>query len=207
MINGEFETLAAAYALRNREVHELREKVSSLEDEVARLKELLKLQQERQFGKKSEVSLAPRAGAAPEMSQTVAAYTRRKKIGRKLDTTHLPRHSIIYDLPDAEKICQCCNQPLHEIGKDISEQLEIIPSRYCVIEHIRLKYGCRPCDTVVMAPKPLSPIPKSIAGASVLTDIILNKYQYHLPLYRQSKIMKSYGLFIPDNTLGNWVMQ
>src|SRR5205807_3898888 len=32
-------------------------------------------------------------------------------------------------------------------------------------------------------------------------------YQYHLPLYHQSKIMASYDITIPDNTLGNWVMQ
>jgi hypothetical protein len=56
-----------------------------------------------------------------------------------------------------------------------------------------------------MAKKPLSPIPKAIAGASLLTDVIIDKYQFHLPLYRQSKIMHTLGVHIPDNTLGNWV--
>lgn len=32
---------------------------------------------------------------------------------------------------------------------------------------------------------PLVPINKCIAGASVLTDIIINKFMYHLPFYRQ----------------------
>ena len=109
---------------------------------------------------------------------------------RQVDMTSLPRYSIIYDLPEEKKCCSCCNKPLHVIGEDKSEQLEIIPIQYCVIEHIRIKYGCRPCDSVVMAPKVPAPLPKAIAGPSLLTDVILNKYQYHLPLYRQSKIMR-----------------
>ena len=96
---------------------------------------------------------------------------------------------------------------LHVVGQEKSEQLEIIPVQYCVIENIRLKYGCRACDTIVMAPKPLAPLPKAIAGSSLLTDVVLNKYQYHLPLYRQSKIMQSAGVTISDKTLANWVMK
>lgn len=205
MGQSEFEKLEAAYALRGVELYELREKVSALEEEITRLKELLQLQLGRQFGKKSEVSKTPVPEGASGVSH-VAAHTRQKRGNRKLDTSTLPRHSVIHDLPEPEKICKCCQLPLHHMGQDVSEQLEIIPSRYCVIEHIRMKYGCRSCETIVMAPKPPAPIPKAIAGASLLTDIILGKYQYHLPLYRQSKIMKSYGLDIPDNTLGNWMM-
>lgn len=92
------------------------------------------------------------------------------------------------------------------ISEEKSEQLEIIPVQYCIIEHIRFKYGCRSCDSVVMAPKLAAPLPKAIAGASLLTDVILNKYQYHLPLYRQSKILKTHHIIIPDKTLANWVM-
>ena len=58
-----------------------------------------------------------------------------------------------------------------------------------------------------MAPKPPAPLPKCAAGASFLTDILVNKYQAHLPLYRQSTLMKNENFCVPDNTLGNWVMQ
>ncbi len=118
----------------------------------------------------------------------------------------LPKYTVVHDLPEVEKNCSCCGNALHVIAQDKSEQLEIIPVQYCMIEHIRLKYGCRSCDSIVMAPKPKAPLPKAIAGPSLLTDVILNKYQYHLPLYRQSKIMQSNGLTISDKTLANWVM-
>ena len=112
----------------------------------------------------------------------------------------------MHDLPQAEQICACCGEALHIIGQDTSKQLEIIPVQYCLIMHTRLKYGCRSCDSVIMAPKPQSPLPKAIAGSSLLADVALNKYQYHLPLYRQSKIMKSRNVTISDKTLANWVM-
>jgi len=46
-----------------------------------------------------------------------------------------------------------------------------------------------------------------MAAASLLTEVIISKYENHLPLYRQSKIFMRQGIDIPANTLGNWVMQ
>lgn len=218
----DFEKLQTAYTLRGIENHQLHERVASLEEENARLKELLRLQQERLFGKTSEASssINPPAATTGNGDQglvdptvalkttTVTSHVRtiKPRGNRQLDTSNLPKYTVTHDLPDSEKICPCCNGALHVIRREKTEQLEIIPVQYCVIEHIRLIYGCRPCDKVIMAPKPPSPLPKAIAGPSLLTDVALSKYQYHLPLYRQSKIMRSYGVTISDKTLANWVM-
>ncbi len=40
---------------------------------------------------------------------------------------------------------------------------------------------------IKIAPVPLSPIPKSTATPSLLSQIITSKYQYSLPLYRQKR--------------------
>jgi transposase len=218
MNQGDFKKLQEAYTLRGVELHQLHERVASLEEEVTRLKELLRLQQKRLFGKTSEASsgLNPPAsngtqptGPPPEQKSTVVASHVRHippRGNRQLEISKLPKYTVIHDLPDAEKKCACCGGALHEIGRETSGQLEVIPVQYCVIEHIRLKYGCRPCESIVMAPKPPAPLPKALAGASLLTDVALNKYQYHLPLYRQSKIMKSYGITLSDKTLANWIL-
>jgi len=203
------EALEDAYSLRI-ENQKLRQQVASLEQEVARLKEQLKLQQGRAFGKKTEANLKGESsedknGNASGKTISVAAHTRKKRGNRTQNTADLPRHIVLHDLAQDQQICNCGN-PLHVVGKEISEQLEIIPTRYCVIEHIRMKYGCRACNTLKMAPKPPAPLPKAIAGPSLLTDVILNKYQYHLPLYRQSKIMKSGGITVSDKTLANWII-
>lgn len=183
---------------------------------------MVRLQQEHLFGKKSEVSRSilnsielptPLTHSTEPSSPffktaVVASHTRKipPRGHRQLNGSQLPRYTVIHDLPDADKKCSCCGRALHRMGQDKSEQLEVIPVQYCMVEHIRLKYGCRPCDSVVMSPKPAAPLPKAIAGASLLTDVALNKYQYHLPLYRQSKIMKHNRINISDKTLANWVM-
>lgn len=194
--------LRSAYEIQCVEVIRLGNRVTELEEELAQLKELLLLQRKRQFGKKTEISTD-----TTEL-QTVAAYTRQPRgRGPRFDTSALPRYNVIHDLPDEKKQCACCGHALHHMGQEISAQVEIIPARYWVIEHTRMKYGCRQCDKVVMADKPYSPIPKAAAGASLLTDVLVNKYHYHLPLYRQSKMMKSHQFVVPDNTIGNWVMK
>lgn len=202
--------LLKAYALKSVEVYQLQERLLSLEEEIARLKEMVKAQQEALFGKKSEASKPSKSGdkepSTATGTTTVAAHMRKTRGSRTLETKSLPKYTVIHDLAQEQKICDCCGKPLHFISQETSEQLEIIPSRYCMIEHVRMKYGCRPCEQIKTASKPAAPLPKAIAGASLLTDVILNKYQYHLPLYRQSKIMKSYDLTISDKTLSNWIM-
>ena len=82
------------------------------------------------------------------------------------------------------------------MGEDKNEQLKFIPASIQVIEHIRPKYSCRHCEqqgtevTIKIAPVPVAPIPKSIATASLLAQIITSKYQYALPLYRQESLFK-----------------
>lgn len=180
-----------------------------LKDENARLKEQLRLAQLRQFGKKSEQAGEP-VGNPAEKQVTVSAHTRKagkKTRGRLLDTAGLPRYVFHHDLPEEEKNCAGCSKPLHLISKECAEQLEAVPLRVYVAEHMRYKYGCRTCQTIVMGRKAPAPLPKAIAGGTLLTEILVNKYQFHLPLYRQSKMLAGYQVTVPDNTLGNWVMQ
>ncbi len=123
---------------------------------------------------------------------------------------HLHRKKSLIDHlvlppPACEKVCSCGCQ-LKKIGEDISEQIERISEQVKVIEHVRPKYACPRCETVKAAEKPECPLPKCMATSGFITDVIIKKYEHHLPLYRQSKILLQAGLEIPDNTLGNWVM-
>lgn len=200
----------AAYSLLMVEHEEALRKIVSLEAEIERLKEQIRLMQHQRFGKKSEVNIGePIVDPENAQLQTVQGYTRRKnkKPRIPLDLSALPRHQFYHDLAEEHKFCTACPNPLFRIGQDVSEQLEVLPQRLYVAEHIRYKYACRHCETLRMSPKPKAPIPKALAGGSLLTEIIVNKYQYHLPLYRQSKILANYAVNIPDNTLGQWVIQ
>ena len=57
---------------------------------------------------------------------------------------------------------------------------------------------------VVTAPLPLMPIYKGMPGASMLAEILLQKYEYHVPFYRQVKQPEHLGVKLSRNTLNGW---
>jgi len=203
------------------EIEALKEQNKKLSDKIIWFEEQIKLSRHRKFGKQSEQTqiILPLfdENESDEVTETIepinaekirVTYEREKKKkvnGRNIDTTNLPREQIIHDLSEEEKQCQCGNH-LTKIGEDKSEQLELIPAQIKVIEHVTPKYTCRSCETIKAAKKPEAPIQKCMAAASLIVDVIIKKYDHHLPLYRQSKILLQSGIDIPDNTLGNWVM-
>ena len=96
----------------------------------------------------------------------------RKKPGRKPLPADLPRVRKEHDLSEDEKICTCCgNRDLHRMGEEISEQLDIIPAKIQVIQHVRPKYACRACEgQIKTAAMPAQPIPGSVAAPVVHCD-------------------------------------
>ncbi len=119
----------------------------------------------------------------------------------------MPRVRIEHDLADADKVCGC-GCALTHIGEDSGEQLDIIPAKIQVLQHARLKYACKACESNVRtAALPAQPIPKSNASAGLLAYIATAKYQDALPLHRQESIFKRMEIDIPRNTLANWMMR
>ncbi len=188
--------------------------------QIHSLNELIHLYRLRQFGNKSEkispnqLSLfdeaewpkKPEPIEAAEVEISVASYTR-KSVGRKALPADLPREQHIYDLEKHEKTCHCGCELTH-IKDEKSEQLEIIPAKIYVIEHIRKKYACKQCEeTIKTASMPTQPIPRSIAGPGLLSHVIVSKFQDHLPLFRQEKMLRRIGVDIPRSTLCLWVIR
>ena len=145
--------------------------------------------------------------AAEAASDNFTSTPRQKTSGRRALPAELPRVRREYDLPSEQKTCTCGCQ-LHAIGEDISEQLDIIPAKIQVIQHVRKKYACKACETgVKTAPLPAQPIPKSNASPGLLAQVTVAKYQDALPLARQEKIFRRYGIDLPRNTLANWIIR
>ena len=198
--------------------------ISLLEQNYQYLLEQFRLAQQRQFGKSSESSAPNQLGLFNEAEETQEETNKenseqetitykRNKPKRKPLPKDLPRETVVHDLDEADKVCDCCKSDLHPIGEEKSEKLEFIPAQVKVIEHIRLKYSCRHCEQkntkvqIKTAPLPVSPIPKSIATPSLLSQIISSKYQYALPLYRQESLFKQYGIELSRKTMSSWMMR
>ena len=98
---------------------------------------------------------------------------------------------------------------LTELEPEVTELLEKEPPRWFVRRIIRHKYvlKVRTQDNespIITAPMPLLPIPKSYAGASLLADILIDKYVNHLPFYRQIQMFRQQGISIAPATINGW---
>jgi len=97
---------------------------------------------------------------------------------------------------------------MKEIGEEVSEQLDIIPSQVKVIRTRRKKYGCPVCEgNIKIAPLPAKPIPKGIATAGLLSFVAISKYQDGLPLYRIENILQRNKVDIPRSTMSHWMIK
>lgn len=56
----------------------------------------------------------------------------------------------------------------------------------------------------LIAPLPETVKPKGMASEILLVDILINKYLYHLPFYRQIQKYRELGVLLSDSTIGDW---
>ena len=147
----------------------------------------------------------------PVKTQKISYERKVKGHGRNELPANLPREQKIYDLDESQKICPCCGDQLHKIGEEKSEQLNYTPASLYVLEHVRYKYGCvnKDCQqTIVTADKDkYEPIEKGLAGAGLLSQVIVSKYGDHCPLYRMEDIFSRHGVKISRSTMCDWMAQ
>lgn len=201
---------------KDKQLSEVLKQSSAQQEELKQLRILIENLQTRidnllrmLYGKKSEKRRNANDDQSSDKKGTDISNT--KNVGtqpvRKKLPANLPRTDISYELAPAELICNLCNSTCHKIGEEISEQLEVIPAKFFVKKHIRFKYACKHGCCVKVAPMPKQPIPKGIPGPGLLAEVIVNKYQDSLPLYRQSKRFERYGIAIAESTLCDWTSQ
>ena len=205
--------LQAENQAKDEQLKAKQEENTELQNKLDLLIEQLNLSKSKRFSASSEK--VPK-GTFNEAEQQQALTNAKSKTpskpkGRKPLPAALERgiHEHKLDTPQ----CDCCKAPLHECGKEISEELKVIPQKVSVIRHERTKYACRQCEKtqtttkVITAPKPASLLPKSIASADAMAAVVTAKYVDALPLYRQVDILKRSGIEICRATLSNWCVQ
>jgi transposase len=114
----------------------------------------------------------------------------------------LPRETVTHS---SELRCPECTSEMRELGQDVAEILEYVPSHFKVIRHVRPKLSCPKCQKIVQALAPSRPIARGLAGPGLLAHVLVSKYCDHLPLYRQSQIYAREGIDLDRSTLADWV--
>lgn len=119
----------------------------------------------------------------------------------------MPRVRVEHDIDEAEKICSCgCK--MHVMKELVSEQYDIVPARFQIIENVRFVYGCRCGEKPKTTPVPAMIIPRSQVTPSFLATVAVQKFEDALPLYRQAKIFKNrFGVPFTDTTLSSWMIK
>ncbi|TAI60230.1 IS66 family transposase, partial [Bradyrhizobium sp. Leo170] len=202
----------------------LTEMVLALDVENEKLRVAMQTLKEMIFGKRSErlatlvaeqlalelddleTGATPPATANDDAPAAKPSDKLRQKARRNIGA--LPKHLLRCEqvLEPEATACPCCQGQLHKIGEDVSEVLDVIPAILRVLRTIRPKYTCRGCADGVVQVKALPRLIESgMASTALVTHVVVSKFAWYLPLYRQVQILAGQGVHLDRSTLAGWV--
>ena len=190
--------------------------VQSRDATIQTLKHQLDWFKRQLFGQKSE-RLAPLpdptqlhlgemmplpATPAAELSRTVPAHTRR--IAQRdlatdseavpfFDASRVPIQTI--HVPDAATAGLAADQ-FEVIGEKVSYRLAQRPGSFVVLKYLRPVTKRRDTQAISCPPAPVGVIAGSRADVSFAAGLLVDKFAYHLPLYRQHQRLADAGITV-----------
>lgn len=201
---------------------ELTHLVRSQAQTITELKHQLEWFKRQVFGSKSERfapepdstqmhlgEVFPVPQAQPELRQSVPGHTRRvpktdlANAGNSLpffDESRVPIETIT--LVDAA-MKQLSADEFEVIGEKISYRLAQRPGSYVVLKYVRPLIKILATQVMHCAPAPLGVLEGSRADVSFAAGLVVDKFSYHLPLYRQHRRLEDQGF----NISRQWLTQ
>lgn len=210
------------------------EEVIALRHEVVELKRQLAWFKRQLFGRKSE-RFSPEADAQqmhlgqilgeelrvppeqPAAASRVPAHTRRKPRSDMaddatgatfFDESKVPVETITLPAPQAKGLSP---EQYEVVGEKASYRLAQRPGAYVVLKYVRpvikLRTPSGQGQTLHCAPAPAGVIEGSRADVSLLAGLLLDKFAYHLPLYRQHQRLLDAGFDVSRPWLTQLVQQ
>jgi len=192
---------------------EYQQTLSQLQSENKLLRQKLDLFLKRYFGGAKNESLDPKqlelllAGlealtATPPVveKKTPARSAAAARPVRQALPAHLETERVVLEPDEVQQ------QPegWRRLGEEVTEELDWKPAKFIKRLYIRPKYVN--AERIVIAPLPARLIEKGLPGAGLLTQVIISKYEDHLPLYRQEKIYRErHAVNLSRKTLCGWV--
>lgn len=198
-------------------------RVKATTQELARAQQQLDWFKKQLFGQKSErrieIEADPKQLAlgevlSPERKEAVATtpvegHVRRKTLhkedngesGLRFDPS-VPIERIVIPNPELEDVDDA-DQIL--ITERITHHLAQQPASYKIIETVRQVIKRLDSNEITCPLAPPAVLEKSYADLSLLAGMLIDKFRYHLPLYRQHQRMKAAGITVSRASLTNWV--
>jgi transposase len=226
--------------IQQQEYEALRQQNEQLRQQVAYLEEQVRLLRHRLFGASSErrtkvssdadgvqlslfneaememdSSPADASEQEPEAETEVIMYARKKPQAKAREAWLWARPAdevVEYRLPEDEQVCPKCAGKLHEMSREVSRRVKIIPAQMRTVEYVRYVYACRHCEAhdtdtpVLRAPMPQPVQAKSMATPEAVAYVMAKKFVDGMPLYRQEQQFARHGYPLSRQTLANWVV-
>jgi transposase len=182
---------------------------ADLAAENQRLQAHIRELERRLYGRKSETSAATK----PPANISAAANGQRRSRGQqpgnkgpgRRSHEHLPTTHEPCVLPEAQRRCTCCGEPLEEIpgtadGDILEIEIKAHRRRY-YRQRYRRRCTCPQQPAVITAPPPDKLIPKSSIGLSLWVLILQHKFVFFQPLHRVLAELRSHDLHLSAGTI------
>lgn len=197
----------------------LRTENAALQEQVESLKTQLDWFKRQLFGSKSEKRLiidpAIQADLLAGLSQAHSVtpppaiekitYERRKSRSDKAVTDSglrfddsVPVETIVLPSPDLNGVA---DTERTVIGEKTTYRLAQRPGSYVVLKYVRPVIKRNDTGAIVTPPAPANILDKSVADVSFLAGLLVDKFVYHLPLYRQHQRLQQSGIQLSRSTL------
>ncbi len=204
----------------------LHKHVASLEAQLSNATNQLNWFKRQLFGRKSEkliesnpdqldlfknlLKQSQASAASKSKTVTIPQHERRKNVekdapddsGLRFDSS-VPTQEIQIPCPALEA------EPdrYQVIGEKTTYRLAQRPSSYVVLVYKRPVIKEKKSSQIITPQAPSNVIEKSFADVSLLAGILVDKFDYHLPLYRQHRRMLQSGITLSRSTLTNLVFK
>jgi hypothetical protein len=172
------------------EIERLKNRVASLEDQLYWLRK-------KMFGKMSEKNLPLDPSVLSEPTLFDEPLTEQEQ--RELDARVKKDEEEEAALIKVRSFERKPRKALDLSGLEVREE-HIYPE----VENREDYRELEPETTDVLVMVPAMPLPKCMASESILSDIILQKFMYHMPFYREIQKYKELGLRVSDSTMNDW---
>jgi transposase len=194
-------------------------------EHIARLEQRIAWFERQLFGEKSERRhLAPPpeqlalgeglGGAAPpvEPAQEVAAHQRRRRARAEgeaeepalfFDPERVPVETVAVPNP---AIADLPLEAYEVIGEKVTHRLAQRPGSYVVLKYVRPLVKLKETATLSCPSAPPAVLEGGRADVSFLAGLIVDKFLYHLPLYRQHQRLAAAGIEVSRQWLTQQVL-
>jgi transposase len=139
---------------------------------------------------------------APESKRTATRNGGKHPVRRMLAEDRLETHETVIEPEEV----QTHPDGWKKISEERTSQLDWVAPK--IIKHVWIRPRYVKAERFAIAPLPPQPIEQGMVGPGLLAQILVSKYEYHQPLYRQEKMFRQqFGVDLSRKTMGCWVEQ